>query len=62
VQKDEHSPKQIAGLTGRTPAALDSPLAAGTTASLCVMAGGQLMAWGKLKVSGENSEYFFEFF
>ena len=45
-------------MTGRTPAALDSPCAAGSTASFCVMAGGQLMAWGKLKVSGENSEFF----
>lgn len=57
VQKDEHSPRQVAGLTGRTPVALDSPCAAGTTASFCVMAGGQLMAWGKLKVSGENTMY-----
>lgn len=55
VQKDEHAPRQVAQLTGRTPCALDSPCAAGATSSLCVMAGGQLMAWGKLKVSGENS-------
>lgn len=32
-------------------------MAAGTTSSFCCMIGDQLCAWGKLKVSGDNTMY-----
>jgi hypothetical protein len=32
-------------------------VAAGTTSSFCCMVGNQLVAWGKLKVSGDNTMY-----
>ena len=32
-------------------------VAAGSTSSFCCMVGGQLCAWGKLKVSGDNTMY-----
>jgi len=55
VQQDEFAPRLVEGLTGRTPADPTGVACAGTTSSHCAMAGGQLMGWGKLKVSGDNT-------
>lgn len=44
-------------LTGRITVPADAVVAAGQTSTFCSIAGGQLFAWGKLKVSGDNLMY-----
>jgi alpha-tubulin suppressor-like RCC1 family protein len=57
VQQDEFRPRLVEALTGRITVPADAVVAAGQTSSFCTMAGGQLMAWGKLKTSGDNLMY-----
>ncbi|CAK0738461.1 hypothetical protein CVIRNUC_001046 [Coccomyxa viridis] len=57
VQKDEFTPKQVDALKGRMPVDKDSPAACGATSSFCTMIGEQLVSWGKLKASGDNTMY-----
>lgn len=56
-QKDEFSPKQVDTLKGRMPVDTNSPVACGATSSFCTMIGEQLVSWGKLKASGDNTMY-----
>lgn len=55
VQQDEFAPRLVEGLTGRIPADPTHAAAAGATATYATGPGGQLYAWGKLKVSGDNT-------
>lgn len=57
VQQDEFTPRLVEALTGRISIPPDAIVAAGGTSSFCTMVGGQLFAWGKLKVSGDNLMY-----
>lgn len=58
VQKDEFSPKAIETFRGRVQVDKDAALcAAGSMSSFTTIVGGQLYAWGKLKVSGDNIMY-----
>ncbi|KAK9917811.1 hypothetical protein WJX75_008519 [Coccomyxa subellipsoidea] len=56
-QKDEFSPKKVEVLSGRMPVDANSPVACGATSSFCTMIGEQLVSWGKLKASGDNTMY-----
>lgn len=55
VQQDEFAPRLVEGMTGRIPADPTHAACAGATATYCTGPGGQLYAWGKLKVSGDNT-------
>lgn len=57
VQQDEMRPRLVETLTGRIQVPADATVAAGGTSTFCTMVGGQLFAWGKLKVSGDNLMY-----
>lgn len=57
VQQDEYKPRLVETLTGRLVVPPDAIVAAGQTSSFCSIVGGQLFAWGKLKVSGDNLMY-----
>lgn len=57
VQQDEFKPRLVETLTGRITIPPDATVAAGATSTFCTMVGGQLFAWGKLKVSGDNLMY-----
>lgn len=57
VQQDEFKPRLVETLTGRIKIPEDATVAAGSTSTFCTMVGGQLFAWGKLKVSGDNLMY-----
>ena len=57
VQQDELKPRLVETLTGRLQVPPDAIVGAGQTASFCSVAGGQLYAWGKIKVSGDNIMY-----
>lgn len=59
VQKDELAPRRVEDLRPpRMGVIPGSPLAAGGTATFCVVsAGNQLYGWGRLKVSGDNTTH-----
>lgn len=57
VQQDEFSPRLIETLRGRQTALPNSVVAAGGTSTFCQATGGQLMGWGKMKTSGDNTMY-----
>lgn len=61
VQVDCFTPKKLEALVGRVTAptkAADAKVAAGSTSSFCTTnIAGALYAWGKLKVSGDNTMY-----
>ena len=57
VQQDEFKPRLVETLTGRIKVPEDATVAAGSTSTFCTMLGGQLFAWGKLKISGDNLMY-----
>lgn len=58
VQKDEFTPKMVEIQGGdRNLIPADAVLGAGSTSTWCSAAQGQLYAWGKLKVTGDNTMY-----
>lgn len=57
VQQDEMKPRQIDSFRGRIMALPDGVCGAGNTSTFCVASGPQLYAWGKLKVSGDNTTH-----
>jgi hypothetical protein len=57
VQKDEFKPKPLEEFRGRISVAADAQVACSATATFCTIVGGQLFAWGKWKVSGDNTMY-----